>query len=112
VSRKQRTGQSGKSGQSGKGRPTPRRTAAGSKSRPTPTRTTRTTGPVYKQRRYPPLPLAWKLALAVVWLGALALTLHLVEPNAGRLGIMIAVTFALPLVVVLVRDPSRRSGRR
>jgi hypothetical protein len=108
VSRKHRTGQSGK------GRPTPPRKAAGAKSRPTPTRSTRSSakGPVYKQRRYPPLPLAWKLALGAAWLAALGLTLWLVEPWPGRIGVMIAVTFALPLVVVLGRDPSRRSGRR
>jgi hypothetical protein len=108
VSRKHRTGQSGK------GRPTPPRSTRGPKSRPTPTRSTRgpAKGPVYRQRRYPPLPLAWKLFLALSWLGALALTLWLVEPNPARVGVMIAVTFALPLLVVLVRDPSRRSGRR
>jgi hypothetical protein len=108
VSRKHRTGQSGK------GRPTPRRTSSGAKSRPTPTRSTRSSakGPVYRQRRYPPLPLAWKLFLGAAWLGALALTIWLVEPNAGRVGLMIAVTFLLPLIVVLVRDPSRRAGRR
>jgi hypothetical protein len=108
VSRKHRTGQQGK------GRPTPPRKAGGVKGRPTPTRSARSSakGPVYKQRRYPPLPLPWKLALALAWLGALALTLWLVDPWPGRVGVMIAVTFALPLVVVLVRDPSRRSGRR
>ena len=102
MSRKHRTGQSGK------GRPTPRRTAAGGKSRPTPTRTTRARGPVYKQRRYPPLPLAWKALLAAVWIAALVLTIVFVDPVPAQVGVMIAVTFALPLVVVLVRDPSRR----
>jgi hypothetical protein len=102
VSRKHRTGQSGK------GRPTPRRTSAGGKSRPTPTRSTRGKGPVYRQRRYPPLPLVWKLVLAAVWIGALVTTVLLVDEVLGQIGIMIAVTFALPLIVVLVRDPSRR----
>jgi hypothetical protein len=104
VSRKHRTGQSGK------GRPTPRRTGGGQKSRPTPTRSTRSTakGPVYRQRRFEPLPLRWKLVLALIWFGALALTLWLVEPNPGRVGVMLAVTFTLPLAVVLIRDPSRR----
>ena len=104
MSRKHRTGQSGK------GRPTPRRTSAATKSRPTPTRSTRgpVKGPVYRQRRYPPLPLKWKLLLAVAWLAALAATVSVVEPNPARIGIMIGVTFALVLAVVLFRDPSRR----
>ncbi|HWG93543.1 MAG TPA: hypothetical protein VNU66_04880 [Mycobacteriales bacterium] len=95
---------------SGKGRPTPKRTSGGVKSRPTPTRSTRTAakGPVYRQRRYPPLPLAWKLVLAAIWVAALVAVVLLVDPVLGQVGIMIAVTAALPLAVVLLRDPSRR----
>jgi hypothetical protein len=110
VSRKHRTGQSGK------GRPTPPRSSRGPKSRPTPARSSARTatkgkGPVYRQRRYPPLPLRWKLFLAALWVAALVATILLVEPNPARVGVMIAVTFALPLLVVLVRDPSRRTRR-
>jgi hypothetical protein len=128
LSRKQSTGQAGKgrptppqSGkgrptppQSGKGRPTPPRASRGPKGRPTPARAGSrrvTTGPVYRQRRFPPLPLALKLLLAAVWLAALVLALLLVDPWPARVGIMIAVTFTLPLLVVLVRDPSRRTRR-
>jgi hypothetical protein len=95
---------------SGKGRPTPKRTTAGVRSRPTPSRTGGRTakGPVYRQRRYPPLPLAWKLVLVALWVAALVATVLLVDSNEGRVGIMIAVTGALPLLVVLLRDPSRR----
>ncbi len=104
MSRKHRTGQSGK------GRPTPKRSGGAVKSRPTPTRSSRTAakGPVYRQRRYPPLPLAWKIALAAVWVAALVATVLLVDSNPGRVGVMIVVTFLLPLAVVLLRDPSRR----
>jgi hypothetical protein len=104
VSRKHSTGQSGK------GRPTPKRSGKTVKSRPTPTRSTRTgaKGPVYRQRKYPPLPIAWKLVLGALWLAALALVVWLVDSNLGRIGIMIVVTFLLPLAVVLLRDPSRR----
>ena len=51
---------------------------------------------------------AWKLALAVGWLAALVATVLLVDSPQARVGIMIAVTFTLPLAVVLLRDPSRR----
>ena len=64
-------------------------------------------GPVYRQRRYPPLPVSVKLLLGAAWLGALAATLYFVDLWPRRVGIMIAVTFALPIAVVLVRDPSR-----
>ncbi|HWH30879.1 MAG TPA: hypothetical protein VNU26_18300 [Mycobacteriales bacterium] len=104
MSRKHRTGQSGK------GRPTPRQAGTGTRSRPTPTRTTgsKVKGPVYRQRKNPPLPVAVKVLLAAVWLGALAATIYLVEPWPGRIGVMIGVTFALVVVTVLALDPSRR----
>ncbi|MFP5220293.1 MAG: hypothetical protein ACLGIG_11280 [Actinomycetes bacterium] len=104
MSRKHRTGQSGK------GRPTPRRGASGTRSRPTPTRTTgsRVKGPVYRQRKNPPLPIPVKVLLGAVWLAALAATIYLVEPWPARIGVMIGVTFALVIVTVLALDPSRR----
>jgi hypothetical protein len=111
VSRNHRTGQSGK------GRPTPPRPNRGPKGRSTPSRSSTSVrgarkGPVYRQRRYPALPTALKLALALVWLAALAATIRLVEPWTGRVGVMIVVTMVLVLFVVLVFNPSRRSGRR
>jgi len=108
VSRKHTTGSAGK------GRPTPPRATRGPKGRPTATRSTgrrSSTGPVYRSRRFPPLPLGLKLLLAALWLGALVLTLLLVDPWPARLGVMIAVSFLLPILVVLVRDPSRRTRR-
>ena len=100
-----RTGPSGK-----KGRPTPKRGTSSTRSRPTPTRSTRTAvkGPVYRQRKNPPLPLPVKVLVAALWLAALAATIALVEPWPARIGLMIGATFALVLVVVLALDPSRR----
>jgi len=65
--------------------------------------------PVYRQRRFPPLPWRFKLALALGWLAAAALVLFLVPTWTGRIGFLVVATFALPLIVVLVRDPSRRT---
>ena len=103
-----------RTGQAGKGRPTPPRSSRGPKGRPTATRSTAsrsTTGPVYRQRRHPPLPVALKVLLALGWLGALAATIALVEPWTGRIGVMIVVTMTLTLFVVLVYNPSRRTRR-
>lgn len=95
-------------GPAGKGRPTPKRGSTGTRSRPVPTRTTAVKGPVYRQRKNPPLPVAVKVLLALVWLGAAAATYALVEPWPARIGVMIGVTFALVVVTVLALDPSRR----
>ena len=65
--------------------------------------------PVYRQRRFPPLPWRLKLALALGWLSVFALSLVLVSGWQGRIGIMVVATFSLPLIVVIVRDPSRRT---
>jgi hypothetical protein len=108
VSRKHNTGQAGK------GRPTPPRASKGPKGRPTATRSTgrrSTTGPVYRQRRHAPLPVALKVALAVVWLSVLAVTITTVDPWTGRIGVMIVATMVLVLFVVLVFNPSRRRSR-
>ena len=64
---------------------------------------------VYRQRRFPPQPVRLKVALALGWLTVLVLTLYLVPTWTGRLGLMVIATFALPLIVVIVRDPSRRT---
>ena len=115
MSSKHRSAPSGKQG--GKGRPTPPRAGRGPKGRPTPSRssTVRTAGarkgPVYRQRRHAPLPVALKAVLAVVWLAALAATIAVVDPWTGRIGVMIVVTMALALFVVLVFNPSRRRSR-
>ena len=67
--------------------------------------------PVYRQRRFPPLPLALKLVLAAFWLACLLLVALLVDAGPGRIGLMVIATMLLPLAVVLVRDPTRRTGR-
>jgi hypothetical protein len=64
---------------------------------------------VYRQRRFPPLPLWLKGLLAAVWLLAAALTFWLVDSWPGRIGFLVVATMLLPLIVVLVRDPSRRT---
>ncbi len=64
---------------------------------------------VYRQRRFPPLPWRLKSALGVGWVAVLSLTLYLSRSWGVRLGMLILTTAALPLIVVLVRDPSRRS---
>lgn len=64
---------------------------------------------VYRQRRFPPLPWRLKLALAAGWLAVVALV-FLLEPSwRARVGVAIVATAALPLLVVLIRDPSRRT---
>ena len=101
-------------GQAGKGRPTPSRSGKGPKGRPTATRSTArrsTTGPVYRQRRHAPLPVALKVGLAVAWLAALAATIAVVDPWTGRIGVMIVVTMILVLFVVLAFNPARRRAR-
>jgi hypothetical protein len=65
--------------------------------------------PVYRQRRFPPLPVWLKVALAVGWLAAAALTFWLVDSWTARIGFLVVATMLLPLVVVLVRDPTRRT---
>ena len=64
---------------------------------------------VYRQRRFPPLPVWLKAVLAVGWLGAAALTFWLVDTWTGRIGVLVVATMLLPLIVVLVRDPTRRT---
>ncbi len=63
---------------------------------------------VYRQRRFPPLPLFLELGLAVGWLAVQVLIFLTVEPVGLRIALGIISLFALPLIVVLVRDPSRR----
>jgi len=67
--------------------------------------------PVYRQRRFPPLPWQLKATLALLWLTSFVLTLVLVPTWQGRLGFMVVATMCLPLIVVLVRDPTRRTRR-
>ena len=65
--------------------------------------------PVYRQRRFPPLPWRLKLALALGWAAVAVLVLLFVPTWMGRLGFLVVATFLLPLVVVLVQDPTRRT---
>ena len=60
-------------------------------------------------RRFPPLPWRLKAALALGWLAAVVLVLLLVPTWSGRIGLVVVATAVLPLIVVLVRDPSRRT---
>ena len=64
---------------------------------------------VYRLRRFPPLPWRLKAALVLGWLAAAVAVLYLVPSWPGRLGLLVVATAALPLIVVLVRDPSRRT---
>jgi len=64
--------------------------------------------PVYRQRRHAPLPVLLKAFLAVFWLVAVVLILLLVPTWTGRIGFIAIATMLLPLIVVIVRDPTRR----
>ena len=66
---------------------------------------------VYRQRRYPPLPMWLKLSLAVFWIAVQVAALLLLDDWGRRIAVLIVSTFALPLIVVLVRDPARRTKR-
>ena len=67
--------------------------------------------PVYRQRRFPPLPWRLKAALALGWLAVVLLGAYLFPTWLGRLGIAVVATMCLPLIVVIVRDPTRRTSR-
>ncbi len=64
--------------------------------------------PVYRQRRFPPLPVRLKVALALFWLAGAALILFLAPTWTGRFGLLVVLTMTLPLIVVILRDPTRR----
>ena len=65
--------------------------------------------PAYRMRRFPPLPWRLKAALALGWLAAVALILLFAPTWPGRIGLVVVATMLVPLIVVLVRDPSRRT---
>lgn len=65
--------------------------------------------PVYRQRRFPPLPWRLKLPLALFWLTMVALALFLAPTWTARFGLIVVATMLLPLIVVIVRDPTRRT---
>ncbi len=67
--------------------------------------------PVYRQRKNPPLPLVFKVVLALGWLAVNALVWYLVDDAAFRVGVAIVTLFAVPLIVVLAYNPSRRRRR-
>ncbi len=60
-------------------------------------------------RRFPPLPWRLKAALALGWLVAVVLVLVVAPTWPGRIGLIVVATMLVPLIVVLVRDPSRRT---
>ena len=64
---------------------------------------------VYRQRRFKPLPMALKAGLAVGWLVGAAAIVLLTPTWTGRIGFLVILTMLLPLVVVIVRDPTRRT---
>jgi ferric-dicitrate binding protein FerR (iron transport regulator) len=64
--------------------------------------------PVYRQRRFPPLPWRLKLALGLFYAAAVGLILWLAPSWTGRLGLIVVATMLLPLIVILTTDPSRR----
>ena len=64
---------------------------------------------VYRQRRFKKLPLGLKLGLAVGWLVGAVAIVALTPTWTGRLGFLVILTMLLPLVVVIVRDPTRRT---
>ena len=64
--------------------------------------------PVYRQRRHAPLPVLLKVSLAAFWLIALALILLFVPTWTARIGFIAIATMLLPLIAVIVRDPTRR----
>ena len=64
---------------------------------------------VYRQRRFKPLPMALKVGLAVGWLAGAAAILRLTPTWTGRIGFLVILTMLLPLIVVIVRDPTRRT---
>ena len=67
--------------------------------------------PVYRQRRFPPLPWQLKLALAIGWLLVQVLVFLTIESMGTRIALAIISLFAVPLLVVILRDPSRRPAR-
>ena len=66
---------------------------------------------VYRQRRFPPLPLWLKLTLLLGWIAVQVPIWAYVEALGTRIALSIISLMALPLIVVLVRDPSRRTKR-
>jgi Flp pilus assembly protein TadB len=66
---------------------------------------------VYRQRRFPPLPVRLKVALGLFWFATAALILYLAPTWTGRFGLLVVLTMTLPLIVVILRDPTRRTRR-
>ena len=64
--------------------------------------------PVYRQRRHAPLPVLLKVFLAIFWLAALVAVLLFVPTWTARIGFLAIATMLLPLIAVIVRDPTRR----
>ena len=67
--------------------------------------------PVYRQRRFPKLPWQLKLGLLLGWIAVQVVVFFTVNSVGTRIALAIISLFAVPLLVVLVRDPSRRPPR-
>ena len=66
---------------------------------------------VYRQRRFPPLPIWLKLTLLLGWLAVQVPIWLYVGALGTRIALSIISLMALPLIVVLVWNPSRRTKR-
>jgi Flp pilus assembly protein TadB len=64
--------------------------------------------PVYRQRRFPPLPWRLKLALAVGWAALVVVILLTIPTWTARIGFIAIVTMLVPLIIVITTDPTRR----
>ncbi len=65
--------------------------------------------PVYRQRRFPPLPWRLKAALTAGWVAAALLILFTVPTWTGRIGFIVIATMLVPLIIVITTDPTRRT---
>jgi Flp pilus assembly protein TadB len=64
--------------------------------------------PVYRQRRFPPLPWRLKLALAVGWAALVVVILLTIPTWTARIGFIAIATMLVPLIIVITTDPTRR----
>ena len=63
---------------------------------------------VYRQRRFPPLPMWLKAVLALGWIAAVVVILLTVPTWTGRIGFIVIATMLVPLIVILTTDPTLR----
>ena len=67
--------------------------------------------PVYRQRRFPPLPWRLKLGITLGWVALVLVILFTVPTWTGRIGFIVIATMLVPLVIVITADPTRRTRR-